>query len=158
MVEGSEVLMLWNHCAGCRRSCSVDFGLLPKFEHCIWEVAASPLLQSYSRRDLTVTCCSFGWMFVNLPLCGGGSAAPWDPVPPTSLWFHWEEFPWYNKPSCSYYSTSCWIQLMAFKCLQCASRGSKSKIMLLQFPIMTRKMILSWVCCVADTWPCTGSP
>lgn len=76
MVEGSEVLMLWNRCAGCRRSCSVDFGLLPKSERCIWEVAASPLLQSCSRRDLTVTCWSFGWMFVNLPLCGGGSAAP----------------------------------------------------------------------------------
>lgn len=28
---------------------------------------------------------------------GDASAGPWDPIPPTSLWFHWKEFPWLQQ-------------------------------------------------------------
>lgn len=36
-------------------------------------------------------------------------------------------------------------------CKCCTSRDSRNKIVLLQLPIMTRKMSWSFVCCVADT-------
>lgn len=41
-----------------------------------WEVTGSPSLECPLRKGLTVTCYSFVWMFVNLPLLGDASAGP----------------------------------------------------------------------------------
>lgn len=40
------------------------------------EVTGSPSLECPFRKGLTVSCNSFVWMFVNLPLLGDASAGP----------------------------------------------------------------------------------
>lgn len=160
MGERSEVLMLCNCC------------VLVVGEAVVWIWGCSLALSAVSGRKQTSLCwraVSGGiWQSPATALSGCLWTCPWVVVAqllPRSCPTHLSVLPWgtilvavtnlaFVVTACSAGSNG--LQMFTV-CKCCTSRDSKNEIMLLQLPIIPRKMSLSFVCCVADTWPCTSS-